>query len=161
MDENDIGDGITLRAEQAGDAAFVDALTRGQLVEGLGGLMDGPLLEMQLRSRAATLAHRFPDLRREVARVGDNPVGSLLTAALDGTLHVVEIMIVPAWRRRGLARQMLEAVIRRATADARDVTAMIYVSNTASLRLFSACGFGLERADGEAQTTARLRTLRN
>lgn len=161
MDGNDIGDGITLRAEQAGDAAFVDALTRGQLGEGLGGLMDGPLLEMQLRSRAATLAHRFPDLGREVAWMGDAPVGSLLTTPLGGTLHVVEIIIAPAWRRQGLARRMLEAVIRRATADGRDVTAMIYVSNTASLALFSTCGFSLERADGEAQTTARLRTRRN
>ena len=142
---------VELRDEGPADAGFVDALTRTHLADSLGappGIEAGPLLEMQIRSRAMMLTHSFPDLRRRVARVGDEPVAILLTAIRDRALHVVEIATAPEWRRRGVGAALLEHVAAEAREGGQDATAHIFITNTASLGLFSSAGFTLTTPDG-------------
>lgn len=149
-----------MRDEGPADAEFVEALARIHLAENLGappGVEAGPLLEMQLRSRAMMLAHSFPDLRRRVGVVGEEPVAILLTAIRDGALHVVEIATAPQWRRRGVGAALLERIAAEARASGQDATAHIFITNTASLGLFSSAGFTLTTQDGAAQVIARLR----
>lgn len=154
---------VPLRAQTPADAAFADGLVRDQLRDAMGlptegGFDAGPLLEMQMRSREAMLAGRFADLERRVAWIGEAPAAILLTGSLDGALHVAEIIIAPAWRRQGLGAAILASVAEEARATGRDVTASIFVTNTASLGLFSSAGFTLDLAPGAAQASARLRT---
>lgn len=155
---------VELRAETAADAAFVDDLVRDHLQGALGlppaqgGFDPGPLLEMQMRSREAMLTQRFPDLERRVAWIGGERAAMLLTGSLDGALHVAEIIIAPAWRRQGVGAEILAQTAAEARAAGQDVTAHIFVTNTASLALFAAAGFTLEQSPGAAQTAARLRT---
>lgn len=154
---------VELRAETPTDAAFVDGLVRGHLAEALGlspppGFDPAPLLEMQARSREAMLAGRFPDLKRRVAWIGEERTAMLLTGTLDGALHVVEIIIAPTWRRRGVGAAILAQVVADGRTRERDVTASIFVTNTASLGLFSSVGFALDLAPGAVQATAILRT---
>lgn len=151
---------VELRAQAEADAAFVDALVLDTLRDALGlpeGLDPGPLLEMQMRSRAMMLEQNFPALRRRVGWIGAEPAAVLLTGARDGALHVVEILTAPDWRRRGVAAAILSQVAAEARAAGEDVTANIFVTNTASLALFAAAGFDLESVPGAAQATARLR----
>lgn len=147
--------GIELRAERPDDAGFVDELVRGNLREAMAGLDLGPLLELQLRSRAAMLAQNFPDLRRRVAWAGASPAGYLLTGTRDGVVHVVEIVVSPDWRRRGVAAAMLAQVRAEARRSGQAVTAHIFVTNTASLTLFGRAGFTLTTTPGAAQAVAR------
>lgn len=161
MPRQDADTRIELRPQTDGDTAFADALTRTHMREAMGGMGDDRLVEIQARSREAMLAHRFPDLRREIARRDGDRVGMLLTATLDGALHVVEIVIAPDRRRQGVGRAMLEQAVARARADDRDVTALIFATNTASQGLFAAAGFSLDLPPDAAQATARLRTHRN
>ncbi len=154
---------VELRAETAADAAFVEGLVRGHLAEALGpalpgGFDAGPLLEMQTRSREAMLAQRFPDLERRVGWAGAEPAAMLLTGTLDGALHVVEIIIARTWRRLGVGAAILASVAAEGRAQGRDVTASIFVTNAASLALFSSVGFALDLPPGAVQATARLRT---
>jgi ribosomal protein S18 acetylase RimI-like enzyme len=148
---------VELFAETAADAAFVDGLTRGHLLEAMGGFDPGPLLEMQMRSRDVMLTQRFPDLERRIAWIGEQRCALLLTGALDGALHVAEIIVAPEWRRRGVGAAVLARVAEQARAQNRDVTASIFVSNIPSLSLFSSAGFALDLTPGAAQVTARLR----
>ena len=147
--------GIELRAERGDDAGFIDGLVRDNLREAMAGLDLGPLLELQLRSRAAMLDENFPDLRRRVAWAGPSPVGCLLTGTRDGDLHVVEIVVSPDWRRRGVAAAMLAQVRREARQSGQAVTAHIFVTNIASLGLFRRAGFRLTIEAGAAQSLAR------
>lgn len=146
--------GIELRAEQADDAGFVEGLVRDNLRAAMPGVDLGPLLDLQLRSRAAMLDRNFPDLRRRVAWAGASPVGSLLTGTRDGAVHVVEIVIAPGWRRRGAGAAILAQVRAEARRSGQVVTAHIFVTNTASLALFRRAGFSLTTAPGAAQTLA-------
>jgi GNAT superfamily N-acetyltransferase len=152
---------VELRDQTEADDAFVDGLVRGNLGGALGmpeGLDPAPLIEMQMRSRAMMLEQSFPDLRRRVAWVGVEPVAVLLIGTRDGALHVVEILTAPDWRRRGVAAAILAQVALEAQAQGRDVTAHIFVTNSASLALFAGAGFTLEVSPSAAQAFAQLRT---
>jgi ribosomal protein S18 acetylase RimI-like enzyme len=164
MTSNEISSAVELRAQTAEDAAFVDGLVRGHLAAALAGapgLDPGPLLEMQVRSREMMLGHRFPGLERRVGWIDGAPVAGLLTGPLDGALHVVEIIIAPEARRRGVGAAILNQVIAEARASDRDATAFIFASNTASLGLFASAGFTVDLPPGAAQATATLRTAIN
>lgn len=149
---------IDLRDETSDDRAFVDSLVRNHLREAMGGLDAGPLLDLQLSSRAAMLEQTYPDLHRRIALAEGECAGILLTGPRDGATHVVEIVIAPEWRRRGVAAAILTRVAADAGATGRDVTAHIFVSNAASLALFGSLGFTLTTDPGAAQSVARLRT---
>lgn len=152
---------VELREQAQADAVFVDGLVLDNLKTTSGlpeGFDAGPLIEMQMRSRAMTLNQGFPDLRRRVAWIGAEPAAVLLTGGRDGALHVVEILTAPDWRRRGVAAAILARVEAEARATGQDVTAHIFVTNTASLALFAGAGFTLEQSPGAAQASARLRT---
>lgn len=149
---------VELRPETAADADVVDGWVRGHLIAAMGAFDPGPLIDIQVRSREAMLAQRFPDLERRVAWVGEARAASLLTGPLDDALHVVEIITAPEWRRRGVGATVLAAVAGEARTMGRDVTAQIFASNTASLALFAAAGFAVDLPPAAAQATARLRT---
>lgn len=147
---------IDLRPEIPADADPVAAIVREHLGEALPpALRDGPLLDIQVRGRDAGLA-AFPDLDRRVAVVSETVAGLLLSARLDGALHVVEIAVASGWRRRGLASTLLAGVVTEAHAAGLPATASIFPGNAASLALFEAAGFRLEMRPGDAQVRARI-----
>jgi ribosomal protein S18 acetylase RimI-like enzyme len=161
MNSSEISFAVELRAQTADDAAFVDGLVRGHLLDALAGapgLDPEPLLEMQARSREMMLVQRFPDLERRVGWIGETPVASLLTGSLDGALHVAEIITAPDARRRGVGAAILRQVIAEARAAGKDATAFIFASNGPSQALFTSAGFTVDLPPGAAQATATLRT---
>jgi len=157
--------GVVLRPETPEDAAFVDGLVRDYLAEGLEsgarGDAAGPLIDLQMRSRAAMLAAGFPDLQRRVGCIGSEAAASLLTATVDGALHVVEILVARPFQRKGVGGAVLALVAGEARARGQDVTANIFVANAASLALFARAGFTCDAPSARAQTLARLRTSTN
>jgi len=60
-------------------------------------------------------------------------------------LHINSLAVEPAWRRRGLARQLLLDVFRDAiAAGARSATLEVRQSNAAARRLYERLGFTVE-----------------
>lgn len=151
---------IELRPETPGDSGAVAAIVREHLGETLAGLppelRDGPLLDIQVRTREAGLAAAFPHLSRRVAVVEGRTAGLLLLDRSGESLHVVEIVVAGPWRRRGLGSALLARVIDEAGTAGRPATASIFPGNTASLALFETAGFQLESAPGDAQVRARI-----
>lgn len=149
---------VLLRAPEPGDAEALARLDRA----GLPDFMTGdpalaPLVEMQIRARQANWAAAFPDARTRVLEVDGAAAGRLAdTVGADG-LHVIEIVVDPGFRRRGLAARMLRVVQDEAREKGCAATAHIYPDNTASLSLFAACGFALARAPDEVQVRAEWR----
>jgi len=77
-----------------------------------------------------------------VLELGGLPIGYLMAWRTAGELHILNVAIDPAHRRRGLGRRLL----RTAIADARDhgfdlVTLEVRPGNTAALALYRALGF--------------------
>jgi ribosomal-protein-alanine N-acetyltransferase len=73
---------------------------------------------------------------------GDPPVAYCSAWLLPGELHINNLAVVPAWRRQGLARQLLRAVLGAAEAEGTSrATLEVRRSNLAAIRLYEGLGF--------------------
>lgn len=92
------------------------------------------MYEAELRNSAAT--------RIFVARVAGGVVGYCATWYLPGELHINNLAILPAARRRGIARALLLHVLAEAEAAGHlRATLEVRRSNAAARRLYEGLGF--------------------
>lgn len=83
-----------------------------------------------------------PHARVELARAGDAAVGYVVTWDVVDEVHLLEIAVAPAWRRRGVGDRLLAAVCARADgAGARLVTLEVRAGNAAARALYARHGF--------------------
>jgi [ribosomal protein S18]-alanine N-acetyltransferase len=104
-----------------------------------------------------------------VARVGStpDPVGFALVWRAADERHLLDLAVDPAWRRQGVGRRILEAVIDDARASGgRMVLLEARASNAAALALYRSAGFfvtDVRRAyysdNGEDAVVMRLELL--
>ena len=70
------------------------------------------------------------------------PVAYCSAWLLPGELHISNVAVLPEFRRRGLARRLLETVLERADAEgASDATLEVRRSNRPALTLYEVLGF--------------------
>ncbi len=149
-----LGSGLWLRPETPADQSFLKALffTTSLAAMGLPGEAGLTLLlEAQHQAREQSYQGAWPDARRWVIEAAGMPVGGLIEADADAALHVIDIALAPSVRRQGVGRAVIADLQRQAKARDLAVTAMVIVSNVASLALFRALGFTGQAQDGEAQ----------
>ena len=81
--------------------------------------------------------------RVHVLRLSGGPAVAYCSAwLLPGELHINNVAVIPAWRRQGLGRQLLRAVLASAEAEgAARATLEVRQSNVAALRLYEGLGF--------------------
>jgi ribosomal-protein-alanine N-acetyltransferase len=73
---------------------------------------------------------------------GKPPIAYCSAWVLPGELHINNLAVLPAWRRQGLARQLLRAVLAAAEAGgASRATLEVRRSNVAAIRLYEGLGF--------------------
>lgn len=88
---------------------------------------------------------RFYDVdlaRSWVARCGDETVGIALLAHRGSRGWISAVGVVPAWRRRGIARRLMEALIGGAQAmGLRQLTLEVISANEAARQLYRSLGF--------------------
>jgi [ribosomal protein S18]-alanine N-acetyltransferase len=72
----------------------------------------------------------------------DTLVGYLIISRYVDAWHVMNIAVAPAYRRRGIARGMMERLFEVTARDARrGYTLEVRVSNETAIRLYEALGF--------------------
>ena len=70
------------------------------------------------------------------------PCGLLLEQCLGAEGEILTLGVAPAWRRRGVARVLLQDLVKRARAGgARRVLLEVAADNTAALALYGSFGF--------------------
>ena len=104
------------------------------------------LLEQQFQAQASGYAARFPDAVSLIVLDREEPVGHLmLQSGLhsgDQSWRIVDIVLLPAARGRGIGTDLIEAVLRAAAADgAREVALSVLADNNAARRLYGRLGF--------------------
>ena len=83
-----------------------------------------------------------PVTRVFLLSVDGAPVAYCLAWLLPGELHISNVAVLPEFRRRGLARRLLENVLERADAEgASDATLEVRRSNRPALTLYESLGF--------------------
>ena len=87
-------------------------------------------------------AFASPLTRVFVVAVDGAAVAYCSAAVLPGELHIQNVAVLPEFRRRGLARRLLEAVLDRAAGEgAVEATLEVRRSNQPALALYEGLGF--------------------
>jgi ribosomal protein S18 acetylase RimI-like enzyme len=139
---------LALRAETDADAVFLFRLFAASR-EGPFRAMGLPpaqivqLLEFQHRSQSLSYRHQHPGAAFLIVEAGGEPIGRLVENPGADAAEIVDVAVVPAWLRRGVARALLSDVLSRAADAGRGARAHIAWDNTASQALFSGLGFAL------------------
>ena len=72
----------------------------------------------------------------------DAPVGFILARDLAGDVEVLSVGVLPQWRRRGVGRALIGAVVAKAERDGLgSIVLEVATENTAARALYAAFGF--------------------
>lgn len=133
----------TLRPTEPGDAGFLRRLYASTRLEELA-LLPPPqwqaFLELQWRARQREYQAAYPGAEDRIVMVEGAPAGRLLMARTDGALVVVDIALLPEFRRRGIGSRLLRRLLDEAAGSGLVVRLHVALSNPA-LRLYERLGF--------------------
>lgn len=132
-----MGDGITLRLAEAGDAHGIAVMSRDHIESGLGWKYDAPRITRAIRHRdMVVLAATEPEGRRDALR------GFAAMEFGDERAHLTLIAVQPAHRRRGIGRSLVDWLLESAlTAGIASIHLELRSGNQAARRFYRALGF--------------------
>ncbi len=85
-----------------------------------------------------------PQSRFLVAVDGGEAVGYIGVQEICGTAYVTNVAVLPAYRRRGIGRALLEAAVSGAKSrSCESITLEVRESNAPAVALYTQCGFAL------------------
>jgi ribosomal protein S18 acetylase RimI-like enzyme len=138
---------LSLRPACAADAPFIRRLFKTARAGDFAaaGLPDAALdmlLEQQFRAQTGGYAAQFPDAVSLIVLHRDQPVGRLMLVTGELSWHVVDIVLLPSARGRGIGTDLIEAILRAAAAEgAGSVTLSVLAGNAAARKLYGRLGF--------------------
>jgi len=138
---------LRLRPAEAADAAFIEALFRTAKAEQFAGAglpqagLDA-LLEQQFRAQTSGHAALFPTATSLIILERNQAIGRLLLDCEAGRWHIIDIVLLPSVRGRGIGTDVIQTVASAASRDAvRRLTLIVLASNAAARRLYARLGF--------------------
>ena len=81
----------------------------------------------------------FPGVTFLVSRDGDMVTGCIITDMHRGSIRIMNIAVHPAYRRKGIGRMLMQAILRARPHDS--VVLMVQEENAAAQALYSGLGF--------------------
>jgi ribosomal-protein-alanine N-acetyltransferase len=84
----------------------------------------------------------FGFVARHIPAGSENALGFVLARAVAGEAEILTITVAPEWQRRGLGRQLMDAVLARSHSDrAESVFLEVDETNAVAIRLYRKLGF--------------------
>lgn len=136
---------VSLRPATAGDRPLLLAVYSSTRAEELDQLVWAPgqreaFLEMQFAAQDHEYRRVNPHGSFDVIEVDDAPAGRLYVDRRPGDLRIVDIALLPEFRGRGIAGELIAGLQREAAAEGRIVSIHVEVHNPAR-RLYERLGF--------------------
>ena len=137
--------GFALRPETDADIAFLMRLYASTREEEMAQVawsaeQKAAFLAQQFQAQRTHYRTYFADCAFDVIEQGGEPAGRLYLQARQTQLHIIDIALLPGWRRRGTGTAILEALQAAARARGLGVGIMVEKFNPA-LRLYERLGF--------------------
>ena len=148
-----------LRPTDAGDHDFLFTLYQSGRAEEMASWGWEPaqqvdFLRFQFGAQQRHYASAFPNAELRIVLEGGAPVGGILTAANEDTLHLIDLSLLPDARGRGIGTGLLTALKEEAKKKKRGVTLSVRKENPAAIRLYRRLGF---YCVGESDTDLQMR----
>jgi GNAT superfamily N-acetyltransferase len=153
------GDGsLVLRPAEATDEPFIRHLFKTARAESFAIAQLSPaaldaVLEQQFHAQSAFYAAQFPDAVSLVIACHDEPIGRLILLRAALCWHIIDIVLLPSARGRGVGTEIIHGVAQAAREQgAHELTLAVLASNVAARRLYGRLGF-VEIGNAAAQET--------
>lgn len=135
---------ISLRREETGDEPFLRRLITTTIAQELAAdcwpePMRRQLLGMQYSARRQSIRDRFPAGESGIVLVDGSEAGWLYTARLEDEIRLVEIMIQPEHRGKGVGSALIRQVIE--AAGPCPVRLSVNATNIRAAQLYERLGF--------------------
>ena len=115
------------------------------------------LLEQQFRAQGAGYAAQFPDAHSLIVCWHDGPVGRLIVSIGERRWRIIDILLLPAVRGRGVGSDLIDAVARAAREHgAHDLVLTVLSTNAEARRLYLRLGFTETGEGTHIEMTKRL-----
>ena len=134
---------VTLRCAQEADQSFLWALYVDSHPEfaHLPPEVAAGLVELQLRARRIGYLAAFPAATDQLIELAGVPVGRCWTHQSDTELRLLDLAVLSAHRRQGIARTVLTALQAHAADAGVALRLSVWRDNPAASRLYSRLGF--------------------
>jgi GNAT superfamily N-acetyltransferase len=130
---------MTVRPEEVSDAPFLHTLFLAG--NPLAGVLPPALIEQQAEIRLASFRDSYPRAMRRIFEIGGVPIGRIvIDSTTPGACLVIDIGVLPEYRRRGVASAALKAWTDVADALGLDC-ALTVLPNNPARALYARLGF--------------------
>jgi GNAT superfamily N-acetyltransferase len=142
----------TRPARWPGDADFLLDVYRSTreaelaLLGWSGAELDG-FVKFQFEAQSRHYREYFPDAEHAVVLVGDVPAGRLIVDRSESATHIVDIALLPPFRRAGVGRELVNTVVKEADQRGNPVTCHVEAGNQARV-FWEQLGFVARGSDG-------------
>lgn len=97
-------------------------------------------IEMQFKAQQDHYKQKYPAADHDIITVNEMPVGRLYVAQLEDQIRIVDITLLPQYRRDGVGTYLITQLIHEATSTQRPLRIYVETFNP-SLNLFHRLGF--------------------
>lgn len=152
MNPRDFGAKITLRPAAAEDEEFLYQLyasTRAQEMDlaGWDAAQTASFLQMQFRAQTQSYRLQFPHAVTQIVLSHDVAIGRLVTDCTDIAILLMDIALLPTYRKRGIGTYLMQALQAEAARSGKEVHVYVQATNPAQ-RLYQRLGFVAEGEPG-------------
>jgi ribosomal protein S18 acetylase RimI-like enzyme len=134
---------VTLRTVTPEDEDFlfeVFAATRLEEFRFLDDVQKQPLIRMQYNAQRSQYEAGFPQAESRIILVDDCPSGRMLVDESEKEFTLVDIALLPEYRKLGIGTHLIQELLNRALAGRKPVRLHVLKSNPA-LSLYERLGF--------------------
>ncbi len=99
------------------------------------------LLRQQYELQQRSYSNQYPQAEHWVVAKESVPVGKIMLARLPSSVHIVDFILAPQWRGRGIGRSILTALKVQAEAKSCTLSLQVDRQNINAKRLYQKLGF--------------------
>ena len=142
--------GFHLRFAEVHDEQFLRALFGSARPE-LASLPLPPaqleqLIRQQYEWQQKSYVGQFPDAENWIIETQSGPVGKIMLHRSDNQVHIIDFIVAPDWRRRGVGSTILVALKNYVELEARALRLSVDRQNIQAKRLYLQQGFVVSQA---------------
>lgn len=100
------------------------------------------LMQQQYESQQRGYSHRYPQLEHWIIATHSGAVGKIMFERSQSAMHIIDFIITPEWRKRGVGRTILTAL----KAHAGSMSLRVDRQNINAKRLYLKLGFVMSQS---------------